>query len=43
LKREDYVNKITKVITHKFRLNECAKAFEVANKGEGLKVVFQVQ
>jgi len=43
LRRRDFADKIVKVITHRFRLEECAKAFEVADKGEGLKVVFQMQ
>jgi L-iditol 2-dehydrogenase len=43
MRRRDFADKIVKVITHRFRLEECAKAFEVADKGEGLKVVFQMQ
>lgn len=42
LKKPGFQDRIVKVITHKFKLEDCAKAFEVADKGEGLKVVFQV-
>lgn len=42
MRREDFSRELFKIITHKFKLGECGKAFEVATSGESLKVLFEV-
>ncbi|MEM3948939.1 MAG: hypothetical protein QXM76_05035, partial [Zestosphaera sp.] len=42
MRREDFSRELLKLITHKFKLDECGKAFEVAASGKSLKVLFEV-
>jgi len=41
VKRKSYADMLRKIITHKYKITECSKAFETASSAKGLKVIFE--